>query len=110
MYLEKIIDGKRYSTKNASKLWSWHNPHGGYDLNTSVYILYVTTKGNYFLVYSDEVNEVAYNTLNGLDLENISEHKYDEIMSMFECLPLDIKPVSEDEAKAMIFEEAGEKR
>ena len=108
MFLEKIIDGKRYSTKNATQLWSWHNPHGGYDLTTSVYMIYITMKGNYFMVFSENVNEAAYTNLNYLNLEEISEKEYLETMRMFECTLLDIKPISEEEAKRLIYTEAGE--
>ena len=102
MYIEKIIGGKRYSTENAFKLWDTIKYHTGYDIDVDVYQLYITKKGNYFLVYGENINMTILQDVKYFDLENLSESKYNEMMDLFDCPRLDIKPLTEDEAKSIV--------
>ena len=45
----KIINGKRYNTEKATKVYEWYNGHMSSDFNYRRKFLFVTQSGNWFL-------------------------------------------------------------
>lgn len=104
MELEKIINGKIYSTSTADEIWSTIEYHSGYDINVSVYKLYKTAKGNYFLVYSPNIDMCILSEVNNFDLDDLDEYVYRQNVELFNCTPLDITALTEEDAKILVLE------